>query len=189
MTRHSFIQMSKLSNVRGRISYITSHAKQENLYATYRTADHSFWSNLARESQQEFQRSGAEGKCIEARELIIALPETYTQYEPQQVLKDFTEEFRRRYDVECVSALHHNKRKTNYHIHLIFSERRLLAEPEVKIATRSVFFDETGKRVRTKKEVMGEDGQIRKGCTVIPKGGVYEQHLFTVQDVSKASRF
>ena len=182
MTRHSFIQMSKLSNVRGRISYITSHAKQENLYATYRTADHSFWSNLARESQQEFQRSGAEGKCIEARELIIALPETYTQYEPQQVLKDFTEEFRRRYDVECVSALHHNKRKTNYHIHLIFSERRLLAEPEVKIATRSVFFDETGKRVRTKKEVMGEDGQIRKGCTVIPKGGVYEQHLFTVKD-------
>ena len=182
MARHSFIQMSKLSNVRGRISYITSHAKQENLYATYRTADHSFWSNLARESQQEFQRSGAEGKCIEARELIIALPETYTQYEPQQVLEDFTEEFRRRYDVECVSALHHNKRKTNYHIHLIFSERRLLAEPEVKIATRSVFFDETGKRVRTKKEITGEDGQIRKGCTVIPKGGVYEQHLFTVKD-------
>ncbi len=182
MTRHSFIQMSKLSNVRGRISYITSHAKQENLYATYRTAGHSFWSNLARESQQEFQRSGAEGKCIEARELIIALPEAYTQYEPQQVLEDFTEEFRRRYDVECVSALHHNKRKTNYHIHLIFSERRLLAEPEVKIATRSVFFDETGKRVRTKKEITGEDGQIRKGCTVIPKGGIYEQHLFTVKD-------
>ncbi len=39
MARHSFIQMSKLSNVKGRISYITSHAKQENLYATYRTAD------------------------------------------------------------------------------------------------------------------------------------------------------
>ena len=151
-------------------------------HATYRTASHSFWSSLARESQQEFQRSGAEGKCIEARELIIALPEAYTQYEPQQVLEDFTEEFRRRYDVECVSALHHNKRKTNYHIHLIFSERRLLAEPEVKIATRSVFFDETGKRVRTKKEITGKDGQIRKGCTIIPKGGVYEQHLFTVKD-------
>ena len=73
MTRYSFIQMSKLSNVRGRISYITSHAKQENLYAVYHTADHSFWSSLARESQQEFKRSGAEGKCIEARELIIAL--------------------------------------------------------------------------------------------------------------------
>ena len=183
MARHSFIQMSKLSNVKGRISYITSHARQENLYATYRTADNTFWSNLARESQQEFKRSGAKGTCIEARELIIALPEVYTKYEPQQVLEVFTEEFRKRYGVECVSALHHNKRKTNYHIHLIFSERRLLAEPEVKIASRSVFFDEAGKRVRTKKEITGEDGQIRKGCTVIKKGEVYESHLFTVKDV------
>ena len=182
MARHSFIQMSKLPNVKGRISYITSHARQENLYATYRTADNAFWNNLARESRQEFQRSGAEGKCIEARELIIALPEVYTQYEPQQVLEDFTDEFRRRYGVECVSALHHNKRKTNYHIHLIFSERKLLPEPDVKIATRSVFFDETGKRVRTKKEITGEDGQIRKGCTIIKKGEVYESHLFTVKD-------
>ena len=182
MTRHSFIQMSKLSNVKGRISYITSHARQENLYATYRTADNPFWSNLAKECQQEFKRSGADGKCIEARELIIALPEVYTTYEPQQVLEDFTEEFRRRYDVECVSALHHNKRKTNYHIHLIFSERRLLAEPDIKIATRSVFYDETGKRVRTKKEMTDENGKVREGCTVIPKGGIYEQHLFTVKD-------
>ena len=182
MARHSFIQMSKLPNVKGRISYITSHARQENLYATYRTADNEFWNNLARESQQEFKRSGTEGKCIEARELIIALPEVYTRYEPQEVLEDFTEEFRRRYGVECVSAIHHNKRKTNYHIHLIFSERKLLPEPDIKRATRSVLYDETGKRVRTKKEITGEDGQIRKGCTVIKKGEVYESHLFTVKD-------
>ena len=84
--------------------------------------------------------------------------------------------------MECVSALHHNKRKTNYHIHLIFSERKLLPEPDIKIATRSVFYDETGKRVRTKKEITGEDGQIRKGCTVIKKGEIYESHLLTVKD-------
>lgn len=84
--------------------------------------------------------------------------------------------------MECVSALHHNKRKTNYHIHLIFSERKLLPEPDIKIATRSVFYDETGKRVRTKKEITGEDEQIRKGCTVIKKGEIYESHLFTVKD-------
>ena len=84
--------------------------------------------------------------------------------------------------MECVSALHHNKRKTNYHIHLIFSERKLLPEPDIKIATRSVFYDETGKRVRTKKEITGEDGQIRKGYTVIKKGEIYESHLFTVKD-------
>lgn len=182
MARHSFIQMSKLPNVKGRISYITSPARQENLYATHNTTDSIFWSNLARESRQEFKRSGTPGKCIEARELIIALPEVYTQLDPQRVLEDFTEHFQKRYGVECVSALHHNKRKTNYHIHLIFSERTLLPEPEVKIAARSVYFDEQGKRVRTKKEITGEDGKIRKGCTVIKKGEVYESHLFSVKD-------
>lgn len=182
MARHSFVQMSKLSNVKGRISYITSPARQENLYATYRTADNPFWTNLAMESQQEFKRSGAEGKCIEARELIIALPEPYTRYDPQQVLEDFTEHFHKRYGVECISALHHNKRKTNYHIHLIFSERTLLPAPEAKIAGRSVYYDEHNKRVRTKKEITGEDGKIRKGCTVIAKGAVYESHRFSVKD-------
>ena len=174
--------MSKLPNVKGRISYITSHAKQEYLYATYRTADNTFWSNLARESQQEFLRSGTKGKCIEARELIIALPEIYTTFPPQQVLEEFTDKFRQQYGVECVSALHHNKRKTNYHIHLIFSERKLLPEPDIKIATRSVFYDETGKRVRTKKEITDKNGQVRKGCTVIKKGDVYESHLFKTKD-------
>ena len=98
------------------------------------------------------------------------------------MLEEFTDKFRQQYGVECVSALHHNKRKTNYHIHLIFSERKLLPEPDIKIATRSVFYDESGKRVRTKKEITDENGQIRTGCTVIKKGVVYESHLFTVKD-------
>ena len=182
MTRHSLIQMSKLSNVKGRISYVTSPARQENLYATYHTADAAFWTSLARENQQEFKRSGTEGTCIEAREFIIALPEKFTHYDPQRVLTKFTEEFQKRYNVECVSGLHHNKAKTNYHIHLIFSERRLLPEPVVKVASRSMFYDEAGKHVRTKKEITGEDGQIRPGCTVIKKGEVYESHMFSVKD-------
>lgn len=182
MARHSFIQMSKLPNVKGRIDYISSEKRQENLYATYQTAGMDFWRSLARESQQEFKRSGAEGKCIEARELIIALPENYTRYDPDKVLRDFTDQLKKRYGVECVSALHHNKTKRNYHIHLIFSERRLLDEPDIKIASRAVYYDESGKRVRTKKEITGEDGQIREGCTVIKKGEVYEQHLFSPKD-------
>ena len=132
MARHSFIQMSKLSDVRGRINYITSPVRQENLYATYRTRDSRLWSDLARENQEDFHRSGAAGKCIEARELIIALQEEFVHMQPQEVLRDFTEYFKNMYGVECVAALHHNKAKTNYHIHLIFSERLLLKEPEEK---------------------------------------------------------
>ena len=183
MARHSFIQMSKLSDVKGRISYISDPKRQEHLYATFSTReDMTFWNDLAKECQEEFKRFGTEGKCIEARELIIALPEEYTQFDPNRVLREFTEQFKKRYDVECVSALHHNKTKKNYHIHLIFSERCLLPEPDIKIATRSVFYDELGKRVRTKKEITGEDGKIREGCTVIKKGEAYEKHLFTAKD-------
>ena len=121
MPRHSFIQMSKLPDLKGRISYIGSPDRQENLFAVYDTADTEFWTCLARESRQEFKRCGTEGKCIEARELIIALPENYTRYDPDEVLKEFTERFKGQYGVECTSALHYNKTKTNYHIHLIFS--------------------------------------------------------------------
>lgn len=94
-TRHSFIQMTKLSNVRGRITYISSHAKQEHLYAVYETTERSYWTELARCSQQEFKKSGVEGKCIEARELIIALPESlFEQGMPNIVLRSFTDKFK-----------------------------------------------------------------------------------------------
>ena len=155
--------MSKLHNVRGRITYISSHAKQENLYAVYETTDRHYWTELARFNQQEFLKSGTEGKCIEARELIIALPESFPDlYDPSKLLQMFTYRFKEKYGVECVSALHHNKRKTNYHIHLIFSERELLPEPIEKIATRNMFYNEQKKHVRTKKEILDDRGNVRK---------------------------
>ena len=182
IVRNSFIQMSKLPNVKGRISYISSKARQENLYAVYETTDRKFWTELAKCSQEEFRNSGTEGTCIEAREFIIALPESFVDYEPDKLLKLFTEHFKQNYGVECIAALHHNKRKTNYHIHLIFSERKLLDEPVEKIATRNMFYDENGKHVRTKKEILDEAGKIRSGCKIIPKGEVYERNVFTIKD-------
>ena len=107
-----------------------------------------------------------------------------------KLLKLFTEHFKQSYGVECIAALHHNKSKTNYHIHLIFSERKLLDEPVAKIATRNMFYDENGKHVRTKKEILDEAGQLRKGCKIIPKGEVYERTLFTIKDSRfKSDRF
>lgn len=179
MARHSFIQIEKISDVKGRINYISSPARQEYLYAAMNTTDRMFWINLSRESQQEFLKSGTGGTCIEARELIIALPEVYTSYEPEQVLRLFTHDFQKRHGMECVSALHHNKRKTNYHIHLIFSERRLLQEPELKVASRNMFYNEQGKHVRTKKEILDQNGTVRTGCKIVAKGEVYEQRNFT----------
>lgn len=90
MPRNSFIQMTKLHNVRGRIYYISSPKKQENLYAVYETTDRNFWTDLAKYNQAEFKKNGTEGKCIEARELIIALPESFTEYPPDRLLQIFT---------------------------------------------------------------------------------------------------
>ena len=172
-----FVQHVKLTNVSGRISYISSEKKQENLYAVYETVPRRYWKDLAKENQADFKKSGTKGNCIEARELIIALPKEFIEYDPEKLLQYFAESYRKKYDAECIAALHHNKSKTNYHIHLIYSERQLLEKPTVKIASRNMYFDENGKHVRTKKEATNEEGLL-PGYTMVPKGEIYEQHLF-----------
>lgn len=168
----------------GRIDYISNPKRQEYLYATYQTegVTPEFWENLARENQLDFKASGSAGKCIEGREFIIALPESFVQYRADDVVRLFAEIFHKRYGAECSAALHHNKARTNYHIHLVFSERKMLEQPEVKIATRNMFYDEQGKHRRTKKEILDEQGNLRAGCSIIPKGEVYESHIFTKKD-------
>ncbi len=180
--------MCKLHDVRGRITYISSHAKQENLYAVYETTERSYWRELAKCNQKGFKKSGTEGKCIEARELIITLPESFPGlYDPDKLLRLFTDRFKEKYSAECIATLHHNKRKTNYHIHLIFSERELLPEPIEKTATRNMFYDENEQHVRTKKEILDEAEQPRKGCRIVQKGDVYERILFAPK-ISCSSR-
>lgn len=188
MARNSFIQISKLPNLKGRIDYITNPKRQENLYATYNTTDETFWDELAKCNRLEFKKSGSFGKCIEGRELIIALPEAYCELNKQWVLKSFTDFFQHEYGVNCIAALHHNKTKTNLHIHLIFSEREELKDGIEKIATRNMFYDESGRHVRTKKEILDSDGNIRKGCSIIKKGEVYENNRFSKKKPEFKSR-
>ena len=183
MKRNSFIEMAKLHNLSGRITYISSRVRQEHLYEVYATEpDKAFWRELAKCNQEEFAKSGTNGKCIEARELMIALPESFINYDHDYLLKKMVNEFKEKYDVECFAALHHNKRKTNLHIHMIFAERKRLDQPEEKTATRNMFYDEQGRHVRTKKEILDENGNIRKGCKIIKKGEVYERRIFTIKD-------
>lgn len=183
MRRNSFIEMAKLHNLSGRITYISSHAKQEHLYEVYATEpDRAFWRELARCNHEEFEKSGTNGKCIEARELMIALPESFINYDHDYLLKRMVDKFKEKYGVECFAALHHNKRKTNLHIHMIFAERKRLEQPIEKVATRNMFYDEQGKHVRTKKEILDGDGNVRKGCKIVKKGEVYERKIFTTKD-------
>ncbi len=182
MPRHSFVRHVKLGDVNGRIDYIGNPKRQEHLYATYETTIPRYWEILAKQNRIDFQKSGTKGKCIEARELIIMLPPSLTEKDPDELLRLFTDAFREKYGVECVSALHHNKSKTNYHIHLIYSERKLKEKVEEKVAARNMFYDETGRHVRTKKEILDPDGNVRPGCYIVPKGMVYEYSGFHPKD-------
>ena len=178
MPRHSFVRHVKLGNVTGRIDYIENPKRQEHLYATYETTIPKYWEVLAKQNRLDFQKSGTKGSCIEARELIIMLPPSLTKKDPDELLKLFTDAFKEKYGVECVSALHHNKTMTNYHIHLIYSERKLKEKVEEKVAARNMFYDEIGRHVRTKKEILDADGNVRPGCYIVPKGMVYEYSGF-----------
>lgn len=57
-----------------------------------------------------------------------------------------------------------------------------MEQPIEKVATRNMFYDEKGNHVRTKKEILDEDGNIRKRCKVIHKGEVYERQIFSIKD-------
>jgi len=178
---HSFIQISKVTNVVGKVNYISSPDRQEYLYAVYDTSTSpDFWKQLAEYNQLQFQRSGAHGSCIEARQLIIALPNEFTNYDPNMIPTLFANHFKEKYGVECVVALHYNKAKTNYHVHLVFSERKWNPDTsDVKVATRNIYINESGKRVRTKKEVTDTNGKLRVGCYFIPKGAAYDSTSFS----------
>lgn len=179
MARHSFNRQTKLHDLMGRIDYVTNPDRQEYLYTAYCTTDDSdFWRELRAENQREFRKYHCDGKCVEAREWIIALEESLVQEDPDRVLRAFTDAFKEKYGVECIAALHHNKSKTNYHIHLIFADRKLLEEPVIKAAERRMYYDEQGRHSRTKKAVCDAEGRLRKGCTVIEKGEVYEKTIF-----------
>ena len=175
---HSFVMESKLHDVKGRVNYISSPERQENLYAVFANVKDSYWELLAEQNQRDFAKSGTEGTCIEARELIIMLPPSLIEYDHELLLKYMTSVFLEKYDVGCCAALHHNKSKTNLHIHLIFSEREIRQEAERKTASRNMFYNESGKHVRTKKEILDENGNVRPGCKIIKKGEVYETNFF-----------
>lgn len=98
--------------------------------------------------------------------------------------------FKLEYGTDVIAALHHNKDMTNYHIHLIFSERCPMEHAVVKRATRNMFYNEQGRHMRTKREILDENGEIRKGCRIISKGDIYNIRYFQPKEtVFKSKTF
>lgn len=152
----------KLTNVVGRMDYISNPERQENIKSFYNTTDNEFWHKLAQESQEQFTRAKTKGKCCEAREFIIGLPQDCGW--KAEWIADW---FKETYGVECACAIHYKKKENNLHAHLIFSERELLPEPSIveqKTAARTYYYDENGKKCKKADAVK-----------IVPKGTVIQE--------------
>jgi len=187
-----YARWQPIHNVLGRLDYLTSSERQENLLAVSGQTDTVFWERLSADAQWAWQKSGGKRKktatsgededkrACEAREIHIQLPKLVLDFTPakrQEFLDKLVEFFGTEYGLECVAGLHLSKTDGNVHVHIMFSERLRLKEPLERVASRASFLDEKGFRKRTKKEILDDDGQIRPGCKIVPKGTVHTQYF------------
>ena len=194
-----FAQWQPIYDVVGRLDYVTSAKRQEKLLAVAGHTEKQFWKELAADAQQAWRESGGarktagtgedddgrEKQACEAREIQLLLPRNILSLstdEQEKMLYDLVRFFHERYGLECVIGLHVSKVELNIHVHILFTERHRLSEPLVQKASRTVFLDEKGIRKRTKKEIFDQEGNVRTGCKIIPKGEVIHTWHFGKKD-------
>ncbi len=57
----------KLTNVVGRVDYISNPERQENIKSFFSTADNDFWNKLAKESQAQHKAQSKENTNLEIK--------------------------------------------------------------------------------------------------------------------------
>lgn len=178
-----YVRHTVLTDIGGRIDYISNTKRQENLLAVHDgaadKADGTYWRQLAAECQEGSKYTAAGKKTVEGRELHLALSNSLLgRMTPEEIARDLAESFEQRYNRPALVAVHWNKTKSNLHAHLIFSERELLKEPKEKVAPRALLFDEQGQRRYKKAEILDDLGDVRPGCRIVAKGEIYERKIF-----------
>lgn len=188
MSVNFYARQAPLSDACGRADYISSSHRQENLMATATTTSMpEFWQRLAADSQEAFRQAGGrktkeDGTALqacEAREIHGQLPNSALDVmAADQLALNLANDFKDRYGVDCLVAIHYNKTRSNLHYHVMFSERQLLQEPVIHFADRNAFIGADGIRKRTKKEILDADGQLLPGCSIVKKGEVLSARYF-----------
>lgn len=197
-----YARAKPMSNVVGRLDYITNPDRQEHLLAVGGQTDPAWWQQLSSDAQAAWRSSGgvrtktimvkgSDGerhektvvkRACEGREIHVALPawsiENMDEAGRQKLAGDLAQWFQEKYGATCAVGLHESKTDGNIHAHILFSDRMRLQEPEIRVADRNTFIDEAGIRRRTKKEILDADGQLRPGCSIVKKGEVLNTRYF-----------
>ena len=190
-----YARQTALHNVAGRVDYISNPKRQERLLGVCDAAGallgkyssgqlkSFYWELLAKECQAAHKHARAGTKVVEGRELVIQLSNSLLdRLSPDEICSTMAASFQERYDRPCTVALHWNKKGSNLHAHLIYSERQLLEEPVFKVAKRDMYMDAEGKRHYKKAEILDAAGELRPGCYIIEAGIPYEQRFFGPRD-------
>nr|CDL65554.1 unnamed protein product [uncultured bacterium] len=127
------------------------------------------WLELGKQNQRSAEKHGNRGntkdtKVQEARELFFWLPNEWCSDDPkknQELTNSIATDFKDKFGLECMVALHWNRTKTNFHAHIMYSDRKMLNKPIEIIATRNEYYDKNWKRCKKSEAVH----IIKKGDT------------------------
>lgn len=167
----NLVRTQKITNGRGSIKYITRTSKGEIL-ASYSTQSMQEWEILFDFNQQKFEeekqkgnwttvqknKNGKIAQAIEAHMFVVALPNEMAQYpckyngqiinNDMELAKAIANDWRNTYGTDCYVAIHWNKDHTNFHAHILVSERAKKESPEIKRAKRNRYYNAAGKECK-----------------------------------------
>lgn len=141
----TFVRMTKLHDIKGRVNYITDEKRQENLISVI-NSDTDF-SELVK-FEKENSRSKNEG-----RELVVALPNEWLDLDKSELNKRVNDIVKSTIgdNFDYVAAVHLNKTKSNLHTHIVFSEREKLIEG-FEVYKKDVYLDGNGNLAKKKED-------------------------------------
>ena len=177
-----YSRVSKINNVVGRSDYISNPDRQEFIKLTGKSIDFE-WEEYA---QFEKENQKSQEKNNEARELVIALPNEMSESFSDDVLEEFSHELAQELlgnNRDYEFALHFNQARTNFHMHLLFSERERANERTPKVYKRDMWFDKTTNRM-AKANAENAELRYKKGEVMKDKQGNirYDEVPFTKKE-------
>lgn len=186
---HTIVKFRKINSVKSNIQYLQNKTEHPEICYICSTCNEKLWEEYAEFNQEAFKKSGQKGKCIEAHEFILVLPNEFYKLIPKEkLLNDIVNGLKESLEVEIYAAMHgSDKDSNNLHIHVMYMERKLEQEQD-KIAKRNMYFNQDGKQVRAKKDAVDQEGNLLPGYSMVPKGECYGKKTWSAKKKNMRSR-
>ena len=151
----NYVRITKLSDIGGRADYISNPNRQEHIVTASPLVDWKPYQGFERNNQKSTEPNN------EGREIIVALPNEWADRSSEWQQRNFAE-------IACSLvgketdlqwAVHWNSKKSNLHMHIVFSERTM---EERGVYDRDIYHTTDGKVARSKAQrARDKDGNIK----------------------------